>query len=104
MVQAESERKAHRKNQYISKLKVGHPIFHKKMCHSRKVMRNAIEKTVDDATVLQIIKIKCCEKYQSIFTKLRKWGATNKIQDCAIQNKDGLIRTFFGSQLTVFHR
>jgi len=70
MVQTEPERKADRKEQYISKLKVGHPIFHIKMSHSRKVMRNATVKSADDTTVLQIIKIKCCEKFQRIFTKL----------------------------------
>lgn len=91
MVQTESERKVHRKEQYTAKLKVGHPIFQTKMSHSSKVTSSAIAKSAEDITVLQTIKIKCCEKYQRIFTKLHKWGATNTMQNCAIQSKGGLI-------------
>lgn len=67
-------------------------------------MSHVIAKSADDTTVPQIVKIKCCRNYQEIFTKLSKWGASDKIQDCAIQSKDGLIWTFFGSQLTVIHQ
>lgn len=84
MVQTESKRKAHREEQCTNKIKVGCPIFLTKMSHSRKVTSNAIAKPADDTTALQIIKIKHCEKNQRIFTKLGKWGATNKIQNRAI--------------------
>lgn len=84
MVQTESKRKVHREEQCTSKLKVGRPIFLTKMSHSKKVTSDAIAKSADDTTVSQVIKIKHCEKYQRIFTKLGKWGSTNKIQNCAI--------------------